>query len=117
MYNFSNGDSTVSVYHSKNLNVKKSKSHNEKLGKMDKSKQGRRYSSGEVASRRGEFGMPISNSFQEHLSKICETADPDEESTENIPPENDSDATEQIAEHGSSVFNVFLILYVCCCQL
>ncbi|KAG8178062.1 hypothetical protein JTE90_026015 [Oedothorax gibbosus] len=90
----SNGDPSVSVYHSKNLNVKKSKSHSEKLGKMDKPKQGRRFSSGEVGNKRGEFGLPISNSFQEHLSKICEAADPDEESTENIPPESDGDTTE-----------------------
>lgn len=84
---FSNGDSNVNVYHSKNLNVKKSKSHSEKLGKVEKPKQGRRYSSGELSNRRGEIGVPISNSFQENLSKICEATDPDDESNENsVPP-------------------------------
>ncbi|XP_021003589.1 nuclear receptor coactivator 7 isoform X2 [Parasteatoda tepidariorum] len=73
----SSNETKVNVYHSKNLSMKKSKSHNEKLGKPEKSKHGRRFSSFEIGSKRSD--IPISNSFQENLAKICESTDPDEE--------------------------------------
>ncbi|GFU12072.1 nuclear receptor coactivator 7 [Nephila pilipes] len=90
-------DSNIDVYHSKNLSMKKSKSNIEKLGKIDKPKPSRRYSSAEVGNKRIEFGIPFSNSFQENLSKICEATDPDEEENETDTskppsPPNDDDA-------------------------
>ncbi|GIY36016.1 oxidation resistance protein 1 [Caerostris extrusa] len=90
-------DSNVDVYHSKNLNMKKSKSNIEKLNKVDKTKPSiRRYSAAEVGNKRGELGMPFSNSFQENLSKICEDADADEEENEtdsSKPPSPPNDDT------------------------
>ncbi|CAL1281488.1 unnamed protein product [Larinioides sclopetarius] len=87
-------ESNVDVYHSKNLNLKKSKSNIEKLGgKMEKIKPLRRFSAAEVGSKRVDFGMPFSNSFQENLSKICEAADHDENEEENetdSPPNDDA---------------------------
>lgn len=51
--------------------------------------QARRYSSTEVGSKRLEFGVSSSSSFQENLSKICESIDDAEEDEEgkssNIP--------------------------------
>ncbi|XP_035209758.1 oxidation resistance protein 1-like isoform X2 [Stegodyphus dumicola] len=75
----STGESKVDVYHSTKVLMRKSKSHNEKLAKNEKSKPPRRYSSAEVGVRHGDLGMKISNSFQDSLSKICENADFEEE--------------------------------------
>ncbi|GFQ85014.1 nuclear receptor coactivator 7 [Trichonephila clavata] len=98
-------DSNIDVYHSKNLNMKKSKSNIEKLGKVDKPKPPRRYSAAEVGNKRIEFGMPFSNSFQENLSKICEAADPDDEENEtdtSKPPSPPNDDTTTVPPDSST---------------
>lgn len=71
------GEKTVNVYHSKAKGIKKSKSHE---GRFDQAS--RRYSSAEVGSKRLDFGVTGSNSFQENLSKICESTDDAEEEEE-----------------------------------
>lgn len=76
----------MNVYHSVPKSFKKSKSHD---SFSSSSKQARRYSSAEVGSKRLEFGVSGSSSFQENLSKICEStgdAEEDEEGeSSNIP--------------------------------
>ncbi|XP_054713523.1 oxidation resistance protein 1-like isoform X2 [Uloborus diversus] len=85
-----NSDKNSNLYHSKNLPMKKSKSHNDKLTKNDKSKQGRRYSSAELASRRSDFGIAVSKSFQDSLSKISESTGQEEEESESSSPNKSS---------------------------
>lgn len=65
------------MYHSK-PNVKKSKSHEDKLGNNDKLKQVRRYSSAEVGKSH-DYGVGFSNSIQDNLSKINEQADDEDQ--------------------------------------